>query len=159
MASGLAVDLVKVARLPAAERALLLRACVLLPAVVVGLRLLPLKALLRLLDRPRRPGAAIPPERAAALVEAAAARQPLRPTCLVKALVLHALLRRHGIDAHLVIGATPVTGGLEAHAWVEYRGIPLGSGTQPKIYPPLLRWRAASAATVPSQPATMEERV
>jgi hypothetical protein len=159
MASRLAVDLVKVARLPAAERALLLRACVLLPVVAAGLRLLPLKTLLRLLERPRRPGAAIPPERAAALVEAAAAHQPLRPTCLVKAMALHALLRRRGIDAHLVIGATPARGGLEAHAWVEHRRVPLGSDTQAGTYPPVLRWRASCAATVPSQPATTEERV
>jgi hypothetical protein len=158
MARGGAADLVRVARLPAAERALLLRACVLLPAVAAGLRLLPLKAVLRLLDRPRRPGAALGAERAAALVEAAATRQPLRPTCLVKAIVLHALLRRRGIDAHLVIGATPVTGGLEAHAWVEHRGVPLGSDTRAGKYPPLLRWRA-SCASVPSQPATTEERV
>lgn len=163
MASGLAVnlatDLSNVARLPAAERALLLRACVLLPAVAVGLRLLPLKTLLRLLDRPRRPHATISPERAAALVEAAAARQPLRPTCLVNALALHTLLRHLGIDADLVIGATPATGGVEAHAWVEHRGSPLPGAGQPETYSPLLRWSGARGALVPSRPATIKEPV
>ena len=163
MASGSAVDLVadltKVARLPAAERALLLRACVLFPAVAVGLRLLPLKTLLRLLDRPRQPHATIPPERAAALVEAAAGRLPLRPTCLVKALALHTLLRHLGIDADLVVGATPATGGVEAHAWVEHRGAPLPGAGQPKTYPPLLRWSGAGGPLVPSRPATIKEPV
>jgi Transglutaminase-like superfamily len=135
-----AVDFAKAARLPTAERTLLLQACVLLPAVAVGLRLLSLKTLLRLLDRPQPPSAAIAPERAAALVEAAAGRQPLPPTCLVKALALHALLRRRGIDADLVIGATPAKGRLDAHAWVEHRGSPLPDGVQSEIYPPLLRW-------------------
>ncbi len=135
-----AADLAKAARLPTAERTLLLQACVLLPAVAVGLRLLALKTLLRLLDRPRQPGAAILPERAARLVEAAAGRQPVRPTCLVKALALHALLRRRGISADLVVGARPATGRLDAHAWVEHRGVPIPDGAQSETYPPLLRW-------------------
>ena len=150
--------LVTFSRLPAAERALLIGACALLPAVAAGLRLLSLKTLLRLLARPRGVGAAIPPERAAVLVEAVAARLPLRATCLARSLVLHALLGRLGIDTHLVIGAAPAGGALEAHAWVEHRGVPLGSDTRSGTYPPLLRWPAAGAATVPAQPVTMKER-
>jgi hypothetical protein len=62
----------------------------------------------------------------ARLVYAAGARFPLRATCLQKALVLHALLRRQHVAAELRIGVRVVGGRLEGHAWVEQACVPLG---------------------------------
>ena len=135
-----AADLARTARLPAGERALLLRAALLLPMAALALRALPLKVLLRLPDRPAGPGPAIPAERIAALVEAAALRVPFRVTCLHRALTLYSLLRRHGIEAELVMGAAHAPAGLEAHAWVEHRGAALGGGTPTDTFAPLVHW-------------------
>jgi hypothetical protein len=135
-----AADLARTARLPAAERGLLLRAALLLPMAALALRVLPLDVLLRLLDRPAGPGAAIPAERLAALVEAAALREPFRVTCLHKALALYTLLRRSGIEAEFVMGTARAPGGIEAHAWVEHRGAALGGGAPTDTFTPLVRW-------------------
>src|SRR5208282_1246616 len=50
---------------------------------------------------------------------------PTHPSCLIRSLVLLRLLARWGIDSALVIGVRLKDGSLAAHAWVEYRGIPL----------------------------------
>ena len=55
---------------------------------------------------------------------AAAGRRP--PACLPRALTVHAVLRRHGVDADLKIGVRQGGGGIEAHAWVEVSGHPVG---------------------------------
>jgi hypothetical protein len=52
--------------------------------------------------------------------------RPVR--CLQSALVLHAALRRRGIDATLRLGARWDAGELEAHAWVEVGPYVLDSG-------------------------------
>jgi hypothetical protein len=46
--------------------------------------------------------------------------------CLDQSLVLASLLRERGIDARLLIGAARGGAGIEAHAWVEIDGEPLG---------------------------------
>lgn len=51
---------------------------------------------------------------------------PTDSRCLVQALVLSRLLSRRGIVTRLVIGAH-TRGDFEAHAWVEYAGIPVQS--------------------------------
>ena len=45
---------------------------------------------------------------------------PRRTLCLQRSAVLTCLLRRHGVPAELVIGASPMP--FKAHAWVEVRG-------------------------------------
>lgn len=61
----------------------------------------------------------------ARLVRIAARYNPIRLTCLPRSLALWWLLRRQGLDTDLRIGVTPKKGGLEAHAWVEFQGVPL----------------------------------
>jgi hypothetical protein len=56
-----------------------------------------------------------------------AARNHLYPmSCLRRSLVLQRMLRRRGISAELRIGASLVEGQLQAHAWLEYAGMPIG---------------------------------
>ena len=61
----------------------------------------------------------------ARMVAAAARYGPYRATCLPISLVLMWLLHRQGIDADLRLGVSKKAPGIEAHAWVELRGLPL----------------------------------
>jgi hypothetical protein len=62
---------------------------------------------------------------------------PLRPRCLVNALVLFRLLRAQGDPAELVIGLPEHPRDEEAHAWVEVErvdvGPPPGKGTHGEL--------------------------
>jgi hypothetical protein len=62
---------------------------------------------------------------------------PLRPRCLVNALVLFRLLRAQGDPAELVIGLPHDARDHEAHAWVEVEridvGPPPGKGTHEEL--------------------------
>jgi hypothetical protein len=100
--------------------------------------------LLAFLSGGRRRQAALPASRLATLVTAAA-RHHLRPmTCLPRALALQALLRRNGIQADLRIGVRREAGSLQAHAWVENDGSPLGEPGEPSpSYLPLDQVRSA----------------
>lgn len=49
---------------------------------------------------------------------------PTDSRCLVRALVLLAVLARRGVRTELVIGVSPGPS-FAAHAWVEHRGLPL----------------------------------
>jgi hypothetical protein len=60
-----------------------------------------------------------------ALVNRAAHYAPGPVTCLTRSLLLRWLLRRRGIASELRIGVQLVQGKLDAHAWVEYEGIPI----------------------------------
>lgn len=53
----------------------------------------------------------------------AAAMYPARARCLEQGLTLYRLLRRRGVDAQFRVGVQPYR--FRAHAWVEYRGIPI----------------------------------
>lgn len=125
----------------------LIRAWVYLLVADVALRFAALprvERLLALLASGRRRQAALPAGRLAALV-AAAARHHLRPmTCLPRALALQALLRRNGIQGELRIGVRREAGALQAHAWIEDAGSPLGEPAEPRPrYLPLARIRSA----------------
>jgi len=61
----------------------------------------------------------------AQLVGIAARRGLWRATCLPRALTLWRLLRHQGLRAELRIGVRKEAGLLDAHAWVEYDGLPL----------------------------------
>ncbi len=114
--------------LPPAERDVLGRALWLLPAVRASLWLLGLRRTRAWLGR--SPGRAAPEagtadERAAAITRLAgiAARyQRGYDTCLVRSLVVWALLQREGLAAEVRVGARRRGGRLEAHAWVERGG-------------------------------------
>ena len=60
-----------------------------------------------------------------ALVNSAARYAPGPVTCLTRSLLLRWLLRRRGIASDLRIGVQLVQGRLDAHAWVEYEGVPI----------------------------------
>jgi hypothetical protein len=96
------------------------------------LRLLPFTTARRLLDRPPvpRPTGASDADaevrRLDRLVRAAARRHLYPMTCLRRSLVLKWLLSGAGIPAELRMGVRPEQGSLEAHAWVEYQGEPVG---------------------------------
>ena len=130
--------------LSGAEWIVLFQASALLLGVELGLRLLPLRALLVLLDRwgrsRRLTRGGISPARIALLVGVMSRAQ--RATCLRQALALYGLLRRRGFEARLVVGAEKAGGELEAHAWVEYRGQVLPASPRALELQPLLRWGA-----------------
>ena len=108
-----------------------LRAWVVLLTADLGLRLLPFRRLESLLA-PKQGGEA---DDAAVgrlvWATAAAARHHLYPMrCLPQALCLRWLLGRHGIRTDLRIGVARNETGLDAHAWVEREGRPIGEGPE-----------------------------
>jgi hypothetical protein len=56
-------------------------------------------------------------------------RRVVGRSCLRRAIVLWTLVERSGQHGDLRIGATNTSGQLEAHAWVEVDGIPIGEPT------------------------------
>jgi hypothetical protein len=88
-----------------------------LPAVVSGLR-----------SRTPGPGTLGPAElgRLSRAVTRTLAPLPLDSRCLMRSLVLLALLGRRGVDGQLLIAVAPPAGDrLDAHAWVEVAGRPV----------------------------------
>ena len=114
----------RLARLTPADRARLAEAFVLIVCVRIGLRLLSFPELTRRLDR-RAQSSPNQRDVLSRITWAAAAVTRRLPgtTCLAEALTAHTMLRRHGYDATLRIGARcGASTALEAHAWVECRG-------------------------------------
>jgi hypothetical protein len=68
----------------------------------------------------------VEPARLASLVNAASRHLPVPCSCLTRSLVLDWMLRRRAVESALRIGVRLVEGRLEAHAWVEVDGNPLG---------------------------------
>ena len=134
--------------LTAAEWRVLLAASMLLPVIWTAIHAGALNACLRRIARPRtgsdargsiRPGARSPLEvaRIAGLVGLAARYSPAPVTCLSRSIVLAWILRRHGVDSDLRIGVRMTNGALDAHAWLEREGIPIGDAplTGPHFLP------------------------
>jgi hypothetical protein len=122
------------AALTVTEQAVVLQAAVWLSATWCGLRVSGFRRWQNFLAgfTPDAPQSAapdrdlLPHALQTARLHAAAARHLFFHTnCLERALVLAFLLRRRGIAAELRFGARKEAAGLEAHAWVEYRGVPL----------------------------------
>ncbi len=136
-------QIVKFLNLPPADRALLLRAGLLLGLVRLGLWLLPFQTLRRWLSKstPVAAGVSAEGQSAARRVTWAvtlASRYIPRCNCLPQALVTQALLNRGGYQNKLHIGvARGENGQLQAHAWVEcYGQIVIGdSGDLPRYTP------------------------
>lgn len=117
-------------RITPGEGWLLAQAWWLLLATDLGLRWRSFRHVQAILAVPRPPA---PPADADAAIRRVtrlvdiAARHHLYPmTCLRRALVLQWLLGQRGILADLRIGVHKETGGLVAHAWLEYNGAPVG---------------------------------
>lgn len=125
----------KFARSSAVERRLLLQAFVVVPAVRLGLWLLPFRVVHRLVRDRRVSGrTAVPAERIVWAVTAASARVP-RATCLTQALAASVLLPRYGHDATLRVGvAKDEDGRLRAHAWLESGGTTILGEPEPGAF-------------------------
>lgn len=54
-----------------------------------------------------------------------ASKYQICATCLRRSLVLWFLLKKQGINSKLCIGVRQEKGQFEAHAWVEFKGIPI----------------------------------
>ena len=64
------------------------------------------------------------------MVRAGARHGPAHPSCLEQSLVLWFLMAREGVPARLRIGVKKSAGKFEAHAWVEYDGVPLNQSEE-----------------------------
>jgi hypothetical protein len=132
-------------RRPAQERALFVKALLLLGLVRLGLWLFPFQTLRRFLDRfakapnGQRSADGSSLDQVIWAVEAASRYVPGTRTCLVQALVARLLLVRRGHSVRLRIGVTKSEEGqLEAHAWVESEdGIVFGGEDSPSRFAPL----------------------
>lgn len=119
-----------------ADQAVFLRAWFLLLAVDIALRLLPFRGVQSWLQlappaAPLSPEAARPILRQVLSLLDAAARHHLYPmTCLRRSLALQRLLAQRGLPTRLRFGVQRVPGGnppgIQAHAWLEYNGQPIG---------------------------------
>jgi len=117
-----------------AERSTVIAAAFELLATWFALRILGFRRWKNILDRrssvPLASAAADSDQLTTALriarLQSAAARHILfRTNCLEQAMTLCYALRRRGIAADLRFGARKESARLEAHAWVEVRGVPL----------------------------------
>jgi hypothetical protein len=137
-------------RLTGLERRIVLEATAALPATWIGMRVAGFNicksALASRLSAASPGGTTVTGTLAAAQkiarLEAATARALFfRSTCLEQSLVLCWMLRRRGMSPVLRVGARKQAEHLEAHAWVEIDGIPLGDdGGQHEHFVPFERY-------------------
>jgi hypothetical protein len=105
----------------------LVRAALLVPTVALALRTLGYRRVRWALGRlPARPPGVLSVDGAVRAVQVAAARSPVRSTCLSRSLTLWSLLRSRGFDPSIHLGVARPGGTFEAHAWVECDGRSLG---------------------------------
>jgi hypothetical protein len=151
--------LVRLYRLTRHERRLLAAAWLGLVVARLGLALLPFRTLRGWAERgpwPMSRDGVPDPERAAELVEAAARHHLLGTTCLTRALVLCALLRRRGHYARLVLGCARPEGRFEAHAWVAYGSQAVAAAGPIDRFETLLGGVSASCGAVEAQGANSQ---
>jgi hypothetical protein len=122
-------QLAKFRQLPSPEQKFLTAAMIGLPVVWVGLRTVGLRWLLRHLSLPSDEKKVEPTVaeviRFADLVKLAARRTFPPSTCLTRSILLACLLKRRGIEVCVRIGVRLADGSLDAHAWVEFLGLPV----------------------------------
>lgn len=123
------------------QRLILIEAGLGLLAAVLSVKLIPFRRLAAWSSRPLPSGKAMPPVTAdpdtlradpdfrtawqtGRLVAIAARKVPFKAVCLPQALVGQGMLRRRGVPTEIVYGVKRQApgGGIEAHAWLEYRG-------------------------------------
>lgn len=116
-------------RLNAMQQRTLLAAWLWLPLFWMGLRVLGLPRFQAwFLQTPTKSTRALTLADIRALGEAvniAARHTPFPAACLTRSLLLGWLLQRHGVQSQLRIGVRLTQGALDAHAWVEFEGIPV----------------------------------
>ncbi|WP_188578714.1 lasso peptide biosynthesis B2 protein (plasmid) [Tistrella bauzanensis] len=123
------------------QRLILIEAGLGLATAVLSVKLIPFRRLAAWSSRPLPSGKAMPPVteepdslkadpdfrtawQIGRLVAIAARKVPFAAVCLPQALVGQGMLRRRGVPTEIVYGVKRQTpgGGIEAHAWLEYRG-------------------------------------
>jgi hypothetical protein len=127
-------------KLPSRDRGLLLRVALLQGVATPPLvRRLSVPRVRRLLSRlAGRELVGVAPERVVWAVDAVSRHRPGHGTCLTRALVLEAVLRRGGADAQLRLGVVRGEDGrVTGHAWVEAGGRVIGETDPPRRYVPL----------------------
>lgn len=132
-------------QLPPGERLILVQAWGLFILVDLALRILSFQYLLNLskkivLRRKDDSALTLAPSimRLSWLVEVAGRYNPVRATCLQKALVLSWFLGRRGIPTALRIGVARHEGRLKAHAWLDHDGQVILGHHEGEHYAPLL---------------------
>jgi hypothetical protein len=108
----------------AREAILCARVAVAIPLIWVGIHLRPLPAALGWIT-PRRPSTRpLPPERVLHLAGLLLDRHPfgIRPTCLLRSLVLYRFLRESDVGVRLHLGVCSEGGSLTGHAWLTLDG-------------------------------------
>jgi hypothetical protein len=112
-----------------AERRSFISAVMLLPLFSLVLRVFGLVRLQGWIERAPFTATRVPPvtelKTIGEVINAAARYAPGSVTCLTRSLLLRWLLRRRGIASELRIGVQLVQGQLDAHAWVEFEGVPI----------------------------------
>jgi Transglutaminase-like superfamily len=122
--------------LSAPERRLVRESAVCLTATWIALRLIGFRRMRDRIENSSKLKQTAPPAanteaqlstaRSVARAESSAARHLFfSPNCLVQSLALISMLRRHGVESDLRIGARNDAGKFQAHAWVELNGIVL----------------------------------
>lgn len=131
-ASGIFARFKKLRALPVREWVVLGYSCLLTPVLWVSLRVSGLPRTLAWAIAPRQTvqisdSRALNPAALGRLVNIAARYGPIRAACLVRSLVLIRILSGRGVNGTLQIGVRKggVSSPLDAHAWVEYDGIPV----------------------------------
>lgn len=114
-------DLARLRALLPAERRLLARALLLLPAYAIGVRLAGLRHT-REWFRSLHAIEDATEQQAVRMAAAVARRAPWKGGCLPAALTLERLLAAQGIDSELRLGVRRVGARFEAHAWLERDG-------------------------------------
>ncbi len=73
-------------------------------------------------------------QQTARIVHLAGRYSVVKARCLPQSLLLWYWLRQAGLDSELCFGAHKAAGTLEAHAWVEYQGVPLAEAVNVRQY-------------------------
>lgn len=156
---------------PPEDRALILRAALILPLTEIGLRAIGFQRCKQLAEKlffPALPLPTLPPalQREAALrvmraVRSAELHGPAHPNCLERSMTLWWMLRREGVEGELHIGARKEAGRFEAHAWVELDGQVLNDGAEvhehyARFDAPLAAAAAAASPRTPPEPPPVE---
>lgn len=127
----------------ATDPELLISALVLVPAIRLGLWLLPMRVVGRALGAivRRKPGSAPDPSLAYRVSRAVGRASRMVPgaTCLTQALAAQALLERYGLPTRLHIGLIRDEGqAVRGHAWVESQGAAVIGAAMSGRWSPLL---------------------
>lgn len=123
------LKLKKLLDLPFQQQEVLCGALLLLPLFALLVRALGFGRFRHWLDeRTTLPMAVVTAQEISAIacaVNMAARLGPFKASCLTRSMVLKWLLRNRGVGTSLRVGVRTDSGMLDAHAWVEYQGVPI----------------------------------